>query len=411
MDAAAASFVCPKVTPFRSSLPKSSRLISLRHSHKHLQRKGLSVKTHFNRSFHPSVGPGSVNPLSVGSGFPSLGLGTPSNPRTLLPLRTFRCSVSSSVAPAGSDAPTPLSTMLETFPLDSLKSTLSELTPSDFCKWCVALCAVVAVSKWTANLLLSPFFWLYFSWTWLFWPWMVALAVAIYGCYCFSKYLKGQANEIEQLGIVTSAFFWLTLVPPAHFNGFLEGWPVIFFLVYHFFFFLHISVRKRLYGDLYAREHDPKWDLSLPSLAKILFCAGIFLAHWLAAFEGVELHLAPGGLNNLAIWGLIFTSIFVQYRSIQYLSKYSERVVEPTSVVHVGPYRFVRHPMYASTILLFASYFTALRAPWSLLFLVGICLAYYGKKANLEEALLLETFDQKYRQYMERVRYRYDDDI
>ncbi|CAA0806393.1 protein C-terminal S-isoprenylcysteine carboxyl O-methyltransferases [Striga hermonthica] len=402
MDAAAASFVFPKVTPFSSTLPKSSRLLFLRHSNKHFERKGLSVKNN-NPSFnscHLSVAPDSVNPLRVGSGFPSLGLGTPSNhPRTLFPLRIFRCSVSSSAASSGPDAPSRV--------LDSLKSTLSELTPADVCKWSLAFCAVIAVSKWTANLLLSPFFWLYFSWTWIFWPWMVAVAVAICGCYCLRKYLKGEATEIEQLGIVTSAFTWLTLVPPAHFNGFLEGWPFVFFLVYHFFFFLHVSVRKRLYGDLYAREHDPKWDISLPNLDKILFCAGVFLAHWLAAFEGVELHLVPGGWNNLGIWVLILASVFLQYGSVLYLSKYSERVVEPTSVVHVGPYRFVRHPMYASTVLLFASYFTALRAPWSLLFLVGICLVYYGKKAKLEEALLLETFEERYSEYMARVRYRF----
>lgn len=128
--------------------------------------------------------------------------------------------------------------------------------------------------------------------------------------------------------------------------------------------------------------------------------------HWLAAFEGTELHLIPGGWNNVGIWVLIMMTIFMQYHSVLYLAKYSEKVVVPTAIVQFGPYRFVRHPMYASTILLFATYFAALRAPLSSLFIVAVCLVYYGRKAQLEEALMLETFGERYREYMRRVRYK-----
>ncbi|KAL0436593.1 UNVERIFIED_CONTAM: hypothetical protein Sradi_0367200 [Sesamum radiatum] len=334
--------------------------------------------------------------------FPSL---SSPDSRIIRPLRSLKCSSSSSTSLADSDEANPLLKSIKSFSFESLKSTLLQLTPVDICKWCLAFSVAIAASKWTVNLLFNPFFWMYFSWTWLFWPWMAVIALAIYGVYCLNKYLKGEASLFEQLAIVTSAFTWLTLVPPAHFNGFLEGWPFVFFFVYHYFFFLNVSVRKRLYGDYYPREHS-KWDISLPNWHKVLFSVGVMVGHWLAALEGTELHLIPGGWNNAGIWILIMLAMFMQYHSTLYLAKYSEKVVVPTAVVQFGPYRFVRHPIYASTMLLFVTYFTALRAPMSSLFIIVVCLVYYAQKAKLEEALMLETFGERYSEYMNKVRYK-----
>ena len=241
----------------------------------------------------------------------------------------------------------------------------------------------------------------------MFWPWILATAVAIYGLYCFLKYSRGEANIFEQLAIVTSAFTWLTLVPPAHFNGFLEGWPFVFFFVYHYFFFFNVSVRKRLYGDYYLRPHDPKWDVNPPKWRRLLFCVGVMVGHWLAAFEGPELHRINGGWSNVGISVMILVTLLMQYNATLYLAKYSEKVVVPTAVVQFGPYRWVRHPIYVSTMLLFAGYCIALRAPLALLFVVAVCLWYYEQKAKLEEALMVETFGDSYVEYASKVRYKF----
>lgn len=320
--------------------------------------------------------------------------------RSLLPVQ---CSYSDA---AETEAPNPVLGSLKGFSLESLKMGLSQLTPFKVFKWGLLFSVAIAASKWTLNVLVNPFFWMYFSMTWLYWPWLVAISLASYSLYCLNKHLRGEANAIEQLAIVTSAFTWLTLVPPAHFNGFLEGWPVVFFLVYHYFFFLNVSIRKRLYGDYNPREHDPRWDISLPNWQKLLFCVGVMVGHWLAAFEGPELHLIPGGWNNLGIWGLIVMTLFMQYHSTLYLAKYSEKVVVPTAVVQFGPYRFVRHPIYASTMLLFIAYCVALRAPLSALFIAVVCSVYYGNKAKLEESLMVENFGERYIEYASRVRYK-----
>ncbi|KAM7257048.1 hypothetical protein ACFE04_012789 [Oxalis oulophora] len=297
--------------------------------------------------------------------------------------------------------------LLKNSSFESLKAALLKVTPFNVVQWSALFAVAIAAGKWTLNLALNPFFWMYFSWTWLFWPWCVAVVLGVYGLFCVNKHLRGEASVFEQLTIVTSAFTWLTLVPPAHFNGYLEGWPFVFFFVYHYFFFFNVSVRRRLYGDYFARKHDPKWDVNPPSWSRLLFCVGVTVAHWLAAFEAPELHLIPGGWSNLGIWILIVTTLLVQYNSTLYLAKYSEKVVVPTAVVQFGPYRWVRHPIYASTILLFGTYFVAMRAPLSLLFLVGVCLMYYEQKAKMEEALMIDTFGERYLEYTSKVPHKF----
>lgn len=386
------TLLCSKVTPFRSGLARNSCIFSFRPSSKHFESK-LCVKYSTNHFKFPV--------LHTASNDPSISNLTPRDIGRL----SLDCSLHSNVE-TSRDSDNPIVKSLKNFSWESLRSALLKVTPLDIFKWSLVFAVAIVASKWTLNVVLSPFFWMYFSWTWLFWPWVLAISMAVYGFYCFRKHLRGDANSFQQLAIVTAAFTWLTLVPPAHFNGFLEGWPFVFFFVYHYFFFFNVSVRKRLYGDVYPREHDPKWDITLPNWQKLLFCAGVMIAHWLAAFEGPELHLIPGGWSCAGIWILIMLTLFMQYHSTLYLAKYSEKVVVPTAVVHFGPYRFVRHPIYASTMLLFVTYFLALRAPLSVFFIVAVCLMYYGQKARAEEAVMLETFGEKYTEYTEKVKYR-----
>ncbi|KAL1547029.1 hypothetical protein AAHA92_23552 [Salvia divinorum] len=379
----AASVLCYKVAPFSSTFSQNAHLISLRPFNKLVPRKIFSRKT-CSLPFPP-------NSSTYKSTWNSR-------------IRSLKCSYSTtSLPPLDSDWLKPLKNNLS---FESLKSSLAQLTPLDICKWCFALSVATAASKRASNLLLSPFFWMYFSWTWVFWPWAAAAAIGAYGLYSLGRHLKGEATLSEQLAVVTSALTWLTLVPPAHFNGFLEGWPLLFFLIYHYFFFLSVSVRKRLYGDYCARDHDARWDIALPSWQRLLFCGGVMAAHWGAAFEGVELHLIPGGWSNAAIWGLIGLAVFMQYHSTLYLAKYSEKVVVPTGVVQFGPYRVVRHPIYASTMLLFVTYFAALRAPVSALLVVAVCSLYYGRKAEAEEAAMVEAFGERYTEYVSKVPYK-----
>ncbi|KFK27475.1 hypothetical protein AALP_AA8G388500 [Arabis alpina] len=382
--------LCSKIVP-RVLRFEDNRKFSFRHLNKHLKCHSLrtdSRNTPLLRSFEATKNPSSFRYASW--------------------VRP-RCSISSSTVSESENPFNPLFSQFQSLSFSSLVDKVRQLKlkPMDVVKLTVLSSILLVAAKKALNLVFDPFFWMYFSWTWLFWPWFIAVGLAGYGVYCFRKHWLGEANAFEQLGIVTSVFTWLTLVPPACFNGYLEGWPYVFFLAYHYFFFFNVSVRKRLYGDYYARTHDPKWDVNTPLWSRVLFGVGIVVGHWLAAFEGPELHRLPGGWANVGIWGLIVVTMLMHYDSTLYLARYSEKVVVPTAVVQFGPYRWVRHPIYASTMLLFATYCTALRAPWSLLFLVAVCLVYYSKKAKLEEELMVESFGQSYLEYADKVRHKF----
>ncbi|KAL3331882.1 hypothetical protein AABB24_032483 [Solanum stoloniferum] len=387
--------VCSKLPSSFGCNVSKQHTFSYRPFHKQLVNKlNLGIpKSHLRSSLSISLGDANSSRLRpyIG-GFRSL----------LLPVQ-YSGSYSNATE---TDGPKRVFESIKGLSLESVKIGFSQLTPFKVLKWGLLFSVAIAASKWTMNVLVNPFFWMYFSMTWLYWPWLVAISLASYSLYCLNKHLRGEANVFEQFAVVTSAFTWLTLVPPAHFNGFLEGWPVVFFLVYHYFFFLNVSIRKRLYGDYNPREHDPRWDISLPNWQKLLFCVGVMAGHWFAAFEGPELHLIPGGWRNLGIWGLIVMTLFMQYHSTLYLAKYSEKVVVPTAVVQFGPYRFVRHPIYASTMLLSVTYCIALRAPLSALFIAVVCSVYYGNKSNLEESLMVENFGERYMEYASKVTYK-----
>ncbi|XP_074290102.1 uncharacterized protein LOC141616838 [Silene latifolia] len=364
--------------------------------------------THFNKHLvcrsHSSI---SLPSRTVNSStFSSLLLNS-ANLRNTHLVKPVKCAVTDNPSSNFGFEPNVFAQKIRNLSPESVKETISSLSVFDVCKWLGIAAIVVAALKWSVDLMFNPFVWMYFSWTWLFWPWFVAIGVGVYGVYSFRKHSLGEASLVEQLAIVTSAFTWLTLVPPAFFNGFLEGWPYVFFLVYHYFFFFNVSIRKRLYGDYNVRPHDPKWDVSVPSWYQVLFAVGVTAGHWLAAFEGPELHLIPGGWSNFVIWGLIMVTLFMHYHASLYLAKYSEKIVVPTAVVQFGPYRWVRHPIYASTMLLFLTYFVALRAPLSCLYIVAVCIMYYDQKAKLEEALMIDTFGEGYVEYASKVRYKF----
>ena len=71
---------------------------------------------------------------------------------------------------------------------------------------------------------------------------------------------------------------------------------------------------------------------------------------------------------------------------------------EATLVTH-GPYRFVRHPMYSTTFLLFVG-FTLLTSNWFFGLTGIVTLAILVYRTSIEEKKLIEKFGEAYRSYM-----------
>ncbi len=80
------------------------------------------------------------------------------------------------------------------------------------------------------------------------------------------------------------------------------------------------------------------------------------------------------------------------------------RVIPDHKVIRNGPYRFVRHPVYASEILSFIGLGLALQSWVALLIILVAASVYYGNRIRFEERFLASELGDEYFQYMKGVK-------
>ncbi len=135
-------------------------------------------------------------------------------------------------------------------------------------------------------------------------------------------------------------------------------------------------------------------------------CAILLLALLLAVFVG---WLPADNQTAILIPAAILTLIGIggTFYCRAYLGQFwtAEAVIQAQhQVIESGPYRIVRHPIYACALLLFAgSAFTFLN-PWTLL-CSSVIITAYAFKAELEDRLLRASLPG-YTDYVRRVKYR-----
>jgi protein-S-isoprenylcysteine O-methyltransferase Ste14 len=154
-----------------------------------------------------------------------------------------------------------------------------------------------------------------------------------------------------------------------------------------------------------SRPDQKGWD-------KIIFPLFlIFPFAWLAfiSFDAVRFHWSPGtiwfqGLGVLVLFGAFYL-FFLTFRENSYLSPVVRIQKERGhSVVSTGPYRYVRHPMYAG-FLLFMTGTPLLLGSWYGVFLGLAFMLVLARRAILEERTLRNEL-RGYRDYMAQVKYR-----
>ena len=78
------------------------------------------------------------------------------------------------------------------------------------------------------------------------------------------------------------------------------------------------------------------------------------------------------------------------------------RLMKDQALVTSGPYRWIRHPIYAGFLLIMSATLL-LSANWLIgLLWVGLTALETASRVHFEEALMLETFGDRYRAYMQR---------
>ena len=115
----------------------------------------------------------------------------------------------------------------------------------------------------------------------------------------------------------------------------------------------------------------------------------------------------PGWLQIFGALGMVlsFYIMFLTFRENAYLAMVVKVQQERgQSVVSTGPYRYVRHPMYASTLLFFPGSALLLGSWWGLMFCT-VLLGLLVWRIPLEERMLENGLDG-YDEYERNVRYR-----
>jgi protein-S-isoprenylcysteine O-methyltransferase Ste14 len=150
---------------------------------------------------------------------------------------------------------------------------------------------------------------------------------------------------------------------------------------------------------------QPLWDKVFVAAVMVLFVVWLTLMPLDAVRFGWS--EVPGWLQVLGALGVVlsFYIMFLTFRENAYLALVVKVQEERgQSVVSTGPYRYVRHPMYASTLLFFPGAALLLGSWWGLM-LCAVLLGLLVWRIPLEERML-ENGLAGYDEYARKVKYR-----
>ena len=213
------------------------------------------------------------------------------------------------------------------------------------------------------------------------------------------------AIQIAGMFVVFAAALFLAAGTLAWFAGWV-------FLALFFGFVIAISLwllkndpallRERMAG---FRIAEKGWDRVILAIMHVLFFA------WLVVmpFDAMRFQWSqiPAWLRIIGVLLLLgsFVLLFLTFRENSYLSPVVRVQGERGQhVISTGPYRHVRHPMYAAALLLFVGT-TMLLGSWYGLFLSVLLEVIIARRAVLEERTLREELPG-YDAYLTKVKYR-----
>lgn len=177
--------------------------------------------------------------------------------------------------------------------------------------------------------------------------------------------------------------------------------PPIYLLFFYWMFETYVSLSRR--------SQQPERDLTdQGSLQLIWRVVGVCV---LITLLGV--HLLPQWQWRIPEWfhhlsvGIFLIGLSWRWHSILYLGKYftvDVSVMPRQPVIDTGPYRWIRHPAYLGSLLMFIGTGLTFAHPLSLVFMIGPPIAVFLHRIRIEEALLAKKLGAPYQQYMARTK-------
>ncbi len=199
-------------------------------------------------------------------------------------------------------------------------------------------------------------------------------------------------------------FVGLLLFLPAGSFRFYNAWLLIALLFIPMLIlgiFLLWKLPELLQRRLESKEKE-NTQKGVVGCSGLLFIVGFVIAGLDFRFEWSRI---PGPLVIAAsVLLLISYALYAEVmRENVYLSR-TVKVEEGQAVVDTGLYGFVRHPMYAVTLVLFLSFSLVLGSLWSFLCFLGFVPLFIVRILNEEKVLGKEL--NGYREYCKKVKYR-----
>jgi protein-S-isoprenylcysteine O-methyltransferase len=156
------------------------------------------------------------------------------------------------------------------------------------------------------------------------------------------------------------------------------------------------------------RSGNAAADADRGSLALIwvVILASMFAAFTLARALP-ELTPGPAGIYRLAGTMVFAAGTIVRWYAIFALGRFftvNVAIAADHRLVEAGPYRLLRHPSYTGALLAFLGLGICLDNWASLALLMVPAAVVFLRRMRIEEKALLETFGERYRDYMRRTR-------
>lgn len=141
------------------------------------------------------------------------------------------------------------------------------------------------------------------------------------------------------------------------------------------------------------------WD----PLAAVAVGGGMLLSFWPGSrLPGPDIPWIAAGFAASALGGALQA---LAIRELGAMHGAASVVMEGQRVVEGGPYRLLRHPLYAGLLLLEVGQGLAFES-WPLLGAAGVMASAFCRRIEVEERALLEVTGAAYRSYARRVRWR-----
>lgn len=200
-------------------------------------------------------------------------------------------------------------------------------------------------------------------------------------------------------GLLAALTAILILIPAYAFHQ-LSAWQIWTAFAFYFIFFSSAAWRGIRHGKLAKDKDDRQLSTKSGRIAAIVRALGLLVAHCLAVYEFSR--QTPLVWLSLAGVGLMTAGLLVNRLATFALGKFWDKLVikDDHRLITEGIYAHIRHPIYASYLLLFAGYVALFQAPISAALFAVVMSIWYGSRISLEEAMLIEKFGDEYRRYV-----------